>query len=318
MMATSGAPGRSASANTRPCRIGTPIASKYSGVTPSIAFGAPVLTAALPRPGSENCGRAPTPPASAQACAPAALTAGSRRIRSSTASAVARWLSALANRAPDSARSARTAPAGLNPRSTCCRLMSDCTSSPAPVARTTALATCTATSVARSRPRAACDVAPRAPSDWSVVCGRTRDARSAGNRPQITPVSAETLAVNTSTSRLSDGSITSGNSYSPRASRMPHRVSNAPTRPPAKASSRLSVSNWRTRRVRPAPSATRTAISWARRVPRASRMLAMLAQAISSTKATAPCMSRNAPCESCPCMRVSWVGNISQPRLVAG
>jgi hypothetical protein len=60
----------------------------------------------------------------------------------------------------------------------------------------------------------------------------------------------------------------------------------------------------------------RTAISWPRRVPRASKMFAMFAHAMSSTKATAPCIMRNAPRESCPCMRARSVGNISQPAFV--
>ena len=50
------------------------------------------------------------------------------------------------------------------------------------------------------------------------------------------------------------------------------------------ASSRLSVSSWRSTRPRPAPSARRTLISRCRCAPRASSRLAMLAQASSSTR----------------------------------
>ena len=49
------------------------------------------------------------------------------------------------------------------------------------------------------------------------------------------------------------------------------------------AISMLSVSNWRTRRARLAPSARRTAISLRRSAARASIILATLAQAISRT-----------------------------------
>ena len=60
---------------------------------------------------------------------------------------------------------------------------------------------------------------------------------------------------------------------------MPHAA-------PAKDSSALSTSSWRTMRPRPAPMASRTAISFCRAEARASNRLATLAQAMSSTTAT--------------------------------
>ncbi len=57
-------------------------------------------------------------------------------------------------------------------------------------------------------------------------------------------------------------------------------------------SSTLSTSNWRTMRQREAPSEIRTDISRARAADRASRRLATLAHAISSTKPTAPISDR--------------------------
>ena len=54
------------------------------------------------------------------------------------------------------------------------------------------------------------------------------------------------------------------------------------------ASSALSVSNWRTRRPRPAPSAARMASSRSRASPRATPRFARLAHAIKSTSPTAP------------------------------
>ena len=77
-------------------------------------------------------------------------------------------------------------------------------------------------------------------------------------------------------------------------------ATNRPATPPATESTRLSVTSWRTSRVRVAPSASRTAIS--RRLPkaRASSMVAMLTHAmsrtnpaaISSTSRTPPAMPR--------------------------
>ena len=59
-----------------------------------------------------------------------------------------------------------------------------------------------------------------------------------------------------------------------------------PAPAPASDSSRLSASNWRTSRPRPAPIETRTAISCDRLDARASRRLATFAHAISSTNPT--------------------------------
>ena len=56
----------------------------------------------------------------------------------------------------------------------------------------------------------------------------------------------------------------------------------------ARAIRMLSVSNCRTMRPRPAPSAARTAISRCRAVARASSRFATFAHAISSTSVTAP------------------------------
>ena len=60
-----------------------------------------------------------------------------------------------------------------------------------------------------------------------------------------------------------------------------------PSAPPVTESITLSVSNCWMTRLRPAPSATRTAISPCRALARASRRFAMLAHAISSRKPTA-------------------------------
>ena len=59
-----------------------------------------------------------------------------------------------------------------------------------------------------------------------------------------------------------------------------------PSAPPSAASTTLSVSNWRIRRLRSPPRAMRTAISGCRTAPRARRRFAMFAQAMSNTRPT--------------------------------
>ncbi|HEX7085183.1 MAG TPA: hypothetical protein VF198_02385 [Vicinamibacterales bacterium] len=73
----------------------------------------------------------------------------------------------------------------------------------------------------------------------------------------------------------------------------------SPATPPASAIARLSASSWRTRRARLAPMAARTAISRSRSTPRASSRFAMLAQATSSSAATAVANRRSAG-RTCP------------------
>ena len=75
--------------------------------------------------------------------------------------------------------------------------------------------------------------------------------------------------------------------------RMPTSDRASPTTPLISDSSTLSTSSCRTMRQRLAPSETRTAISRDRCAARASSRLATLAQAISSTNATAPISDRN-------------------------
>ena len=65
-----------------------------------------------------------------------------------------------------------------------------------------------------------------------------------------------------------------------------HMENKRPARPPISASNMLSVNNWRTSLPRPAPSATRMAISFVRLAPRASDMFAKLTQATTKTRPT--------------------------------
>ena len=73
-----------------------------------------------------------------------------------------------------------------------------------------------------------------------------------------------------------------------RSAPIPRAASAMPSGAETAPSTTLSVSSWRTIRPRPAPIAARTDISRARAVARASSRLATLAQAMSSTKVTAP------------------------------
>jgi hypothetical protein len=105
------------------------------------------------------------------------------------------------------------------------------------------------------------------------------------------PESRDTKVVKRSTcpsmrTSASEGSVNGGM----RAMIPPRRrwASNTPSAPPAAASTRLSVRNCANTRPRLAPRAARTATSRWRNVPRASSRFATFAQAIRSTKPTAP------------------------------
>ena len=69
-------------------------------------------------------------------------------------------------------------------------------------------------------------------------------------------------------------------------------ASSSPKIPPARPSSVFSVRSWRTSRARPAPIAVRSAISRRRDADRDSSRFATFAEAISSTKPTAPNSAR--------------------------
>ncbi len=118
-----------------------------------------------------------------------------------------------------------------------------------------------------------------------------RVARSAGARPKPTPVATATATAKASFRGSSATSRCKGTpSEETRVSsrRLPQAPNSTPSAPPIPASSRLSVSSWRTRRRWPAPIPSRTAISRRRPSARASSRFATLAQAISSTRLAAP------------------------------
>ena len=133
--------------------------------------------------------------------------------------------------------------------------------------------------------------AARAPDGWPAVLliAETRSGRvlwSAGNSPKSRPVVIATAAVNISVVGSRRSLMKEVSSRGIRAM-MPvsdQRATTRPSAPPIAASRADSVRSWRTTCQRLAPIDSRTAISLARAAPRASSRLAMLAQAISSTK----------------------------------
>lgn len=112
----------------------------------------------------------------------------------------------------------------------------------------------------------------------------------AGAAPKSSPVATATSTVYRSTSGWIPMRIQYVGSSGIVAmfTRSIQAASTTPTTAPARASSTLSVSSWRTMRPRPAPIAVRTAISRLRSAARASIRFATFAHAMSSTKATAP------------------------------
>ena len=106
------------------------------------------------------------------------------------------------------------------------------------------------------------------------------------------PVASAATIVNATTGRSSVTCSSRGTGMrSPTSASRPRwqqRRHASPAMPPAAASTRLSVSIWRTSRPRPAPSAVRTPTSRSRAALRASSRFATLTQATSSTSTTAP------------------------------
>ena len=115
-----------------------------------------------------------------------------------------------------------------------------------------------------------------------------RAALSAGTVPNTIAVTAVIATVNTRTEASMRISAIRGRFAGidrPQDDESGLREAGGPTRPPAAASTRLSVTSCRTRRSPRAPSAARSAISCCRAVDRASSRCATLAQAMSSTNA---------------------------------
>ena len=113
--------------------------------------------------------------------------------------------------------------------------------------------------------------------------------------PKMSPVSTVVPSANNrtweSTSTVGMGSVFGGSQW--LMARTDHQVTSSPTRPPLQESVTLSIRSWRTSRPWLAPNAVRIAISCCRVAVLASRRLATLAQAMSSTKLTAASSTSN-------------------------
>src|ERR1041384_7110937 len=160
---------------------------------------------------------------------------------------------------------------------------------PPPTATTGDGATAPPTRLLRTRPRRRPSPDPPVPSR-SALARLKSVFRNAGTSPKRTPVSAASPAVMATVVASRRRGMYHGRPPGTRSpnNRTPAAASATPSRPPAPASTRLSVSSWRTRRPRPAPIATRTPISRWRAAPRVSIRLATLAQTISSRNPTPP------------------------------
>ena len=159
-------------------------------------------------------------------------------------------------------------------------------SRPAPASRLMQSAICPATSRPRRRRERRLSLAPRL-SVRSATCGSERSTDSAGASPKARPVHSESTAVTRTTPPSSDRSAESGRAVraTTRSVDKASQATSTPAAPPVSASRTLSVSNCRTRRPRPAPSARRSASSLRRDSVRASTAPVRLAQAMNNTSA---------------------------------
>ena len=183
-------------------------------------------------------------------------------------------------------RAVRT-PAGSKPGFGCVRFVNVRSISPAPIRRTKPRATSTTTSERRVQARRP-PATVRAPS---ASTGRRpeRAAARAGARPNRR---LEASAIDGGGGQHSgvqlDGLPDCQASRKNAAARLcRHSPPEHPRRPPASASTMLSVRIWRTTAARPPPSAMRVAISRRRAAPCASNRPAIFAQPMSSTAPTA-------------------------------
>ncbi len=179
-----------------------------------------------------------------------------------------------------------------------------------PVTSTNARATSAVTRT-RRRVRLPPPAVPRPPS-LSADATLVNDCWRAGARPTRRPVIRVSTAAAAKTAASTRTSFSRGASAGARATSAstPHMPSSRPATPPAAAMTRLSVASCRTIRPRLAPSAMRVASSRRRPDARASSRLAMLAQAMSSTKVTAPASATSAG-RICPVTRSArgWTRN---------
>ncbi len=163
---------------------------------------------------------------------------------------------------------------------------------PPPASKLSASANSAITSARRKPCRPVLRDAP--PPSFSTSFKFMRAARHAGAQPNNTPASITVTTVNSSTGTLMRTSVSESNVYGGIEATIAFINTHAkpiPSTPPTDASARLSIRNCVNICRREAPTEARTATSLCRAAPRASSRFATLAQAISSTKPTAPSSS---------------------------
>ncbi len=207
---------------------------------------------------------------------------------------------------------------GRKPGSTALMRRRLSTSRPAPIRRTSERATSETTRPSRRRRR---PLPAERPPSFSTELRSVRSACRAGTRPIVTPVSNERTRPKASTDP-SRGRFPSSRGRPPgaRATRplTPQSPRVTPRAPPTEARTIPSARSSRTIRPRPAPRALRSAISFLRSVARASRRLATFAQAMRSTRATAPWSATRLGRTSSTTMSPSGTTPTPRPAFVLG
>ena len=145
----------------------------------------------------------------------------------------------------------------LKPVSTCCSRLKLRISRPAPARSTTAAAISTATSAGRSR-LASDAVDPRTLNE---VWRSGRDVVNAGARPDSKPVAMAATSVKSNTDPSMTISFVRGSVVIASSGPSDAAARASPATPPQRERTTPSVSSWRTRRERLAPSAARTVSS---------------------------------------------------------
>ena len=144
--------------------------------------------------------------------------------------------------------------ADRSPRRRCADCSNTVRNSPAPTSSTTEIDTCTTRS---ARDSIVFEAATLRLVSFSALPTSIFVARSAGAMPKMIPVSMVMPDVNARMRQSAGADVPTGAG----SSGCPQRASARPAMPPMPASSRLSVSSWRTSRQRVAPIDSRTEIS---------------------------------------------------------
>ena len=194
---------------------------------------------------------------------PTAVTPGSARRRSNTASKNPVRRAALSYFDSGRSRSRASTPWGRNPGSTAVSRQKLRTSRPAPTTSSTARAVSATTSALRVRRPLVVPVPARVPSR-SVPARSVWVAWRLGASPATTPDSTVRPRVKSSIGRFRAnpaGNTRLGGSHAANA-RSVHQAPSSPRAPPASERARLSVRSWRAIRPRAAPRAVRMATSF--------------------------------------------------------